>query len=69
MGNRKRCRDTGAPVFSRHFSPAAATRLWKKGRNSGIRELDEIRTDCDRDALLGPPPLPGRSAGPVMKAQ
>jgi len=37
-------------------------RLWKKGETSGhFLELEEVRTDCDRDALL----VTARPVGPV----
>ena len=44
------------------FFSRSKDRLWEKGETSGhTLELDEIRTDCDRDALL----LRARPRGPV----
>jgi phosphoribosyl-AMP cyclohydrolase / phosphoribosyl-ATP pyrophosphohydrolase len=59
--NREALRETlsrGHVVF---FS-RSKQRLWEKGETSGhILELDEVRTDCDRDALL----VTARPLGPV----
>ena len=44
------------------FFSRSKQRLWEKGETSGhFLELDEIRTDCDRDALL----VTARPLGPV----
>ncbi len=59
--NREACRET----LSRRrvvFFSRSRQRLWEKGETSGHSlELDEIRTDCDRDALL----VTARPLGPV----
>ena len=59
--NREALRET---LSRRHvvFFSRSKQRLWEKGETSGhYLELDEIRTDCDRDALL----VTARPAGPV----
>jgi phosphoribosyl-ATP pyrophosphohydrolase/phosphoribosyl-AMP cyclohydrolase len=44
------------------FFSRSKRRLWEKGETSGhFLELDQIRTDCDRDALL----VTARPLGPV----
>jgi phosphoribosyl-AMP cyclohydrolase / phosphoribosyl-ATP pyrophosphohydrolase len=44
------------------FFSRSKQRLWEKGETSGhFLELDQIRTDCDRDALL----VTARPLGPV----
>ncbi|MFW6215260.1 MAG: phosphoribosyl-AMP cyclohydrolase [Alkalispirochaetaceae bacterium] len=44
-----RTRETG---FA-HFYSTSRQRLWKKGESSGdFLRVDEIRVDCDQDALL-----------------
>ena len=44
------------------FYSRSKQRLWEKGETSGhFLELDQIRTDCDRDALL----VTARPLGPV----
>jgi phosphoribosyl-ATP pyrophosphohydrolase/phosphoribosyl-AMP cyclohydrolase len=44
------------------FFSRSKQRLWKKGETSGhFLELEQIRTDCDRDALL----VTARPLGPV----
>jgi len=53
-----------ATLERRHvvFFSRSKQRLWEKGETSGhFLELDEIRTDCDRDALL----VTARPLGPV----
>lgn len=36
-----------------HFHSRSRGRLWKKGESSGhVLRVDEIRTDCDQDALV-----------------
>jgi phosphoribosyl-ATP pyrophosphohydrolase/phosphoribosyl-AMP cyclohydrolase len=53
-----------ATMSRRHvvFFSRSKQRLWEKGETSGhFLELDEIRTDCDRDALL----VTARPLGPV----
>jgi phosphoribosyl-AMP cyclohydrolase / phosphoribosyl-ATP pyrophosphohydrolase len=59
--NREALRET----LSRHhviFFSRSKQRLWEKGETSGhFLELDQIRTDCDRDALL----VTARPLGPV----
>ena len=59
--NREALRET----FSRRhviFFSRSKQRLWEKGETSGhFLELDQIRTDCDRDALL----VTARPLGPV----
>jgi phosphoribosyl-ATP pyrophosphohydrolase/phosphoribosyl-AMP cyclohydrolase len=59
--NREALRET----LSRHhviFFSRSKQRLWEKGETSGhFLELDQIRTDCDRDALL----ITARPLGPV----
>lgn len=45
-----------------HFHSRSRGRLWKKGETSGnVLAVEEIRVDCDQDALL----LRCRPAGPV----
>ncbi len=59
--NREAFRET---LSRRHvvFFSRSKQRLWEKGETSGhFLELDQIRTDCDRDALL----VTARPAGPV----
>jgi len=59
--NRAALRET---MSRRHvvFFSRSKQRLWEKGETSGhFLELDEIRTDCDRDALL----VTARPLGPV----
>src|SRR6202011_2201212 len=59
--NRDALRET---LSRRHvvFFSRSKQRLWEKGETSGhFLELDEIRTDCDRDALL----VTARPLGPV----
>jgi phosphoribosyl-AMP cyclohydrolase / phosphoribosyl-ATP pyrophosphohydrolase len=59
--NREALRET----FSRRhvvFFSRSKQRLWEKGETSGhFLQLDQIRTDCDRDALL----VTARPLGPV----
>jgi len=44
------------------FFSRSKQRLWEKGETSGhFLELDQVRTDCDRDALL----VTARPLGPV----
>jgi phosphoribosyl-ATP pyrophosphohydrolase/phosphoribosyl-AMP cyclohydrolase len=44
------------------FFSRSRQRLWEKGETSGhFLQLDEVRTDCDRDALL----ITARPLGPV----
>jgi phosphoribosyl-ATP pyrophosphohydrolase/phosphoribosyl-AMP cyclohydrolase len=44
------------------FYSRSKQRLWEKGETSGhFLELDQVRTDCDRDALL----ITARPLGPV----
>lgn len=53
-----------ATLSRRHvvFFSRSKQRLWEKGETSGhFLELDEVRTDCDRDALL----VTARPLGPV----
>jgi phosphoribosyl-ATP pyrophosphohydrolase/phosphoribosyl-AMP cyclohydrolase len=53
-----------ATLTRRHvvFFSRSKQRLWEKGETSGhFLELDEVRTDCDRDALL----VTARPLGPV----
>ena len=53
-----------ATISRRHvvFFSRSKQRLWEKGETSGhFLELEEIRTDCDRDALL----VTARPLGPV----
>jgi len=50
--NRQALRET---MSRRHvvFFSRSKQRLWEKGETSGhFLELDQVRTDCDRDALL-----------------
>jgi phosphoribosyl-ATP pyrophosphohydrolase/phosphoribosyl-AMP cyclohydrolase len=59
--NREALRET---LSRRHvvFFSRSKQRLWEKGETSGhFLELDEVRTDCDRDALL----VTARPLGPV----
>lgn len=59
--NRQALRET---LSRRHvvFFSRSKQRLWEKGETSGhFLELAEIRTDCDRDALL----VTARPLGPV----
>jgi len=59
--NRDALRET---LSRRHvvFFSRSKQRLWEKGETSGhFLELDQIRTDCDRDALL----VTARPLGPV----
>jgi phosphoribosyl-AMP cyclohydrolase / phosphoribosyl-ATP pyrophosphohydrolase len=59
--NREALRET---LARRHvvFFSRSKERLWEKGETSGhFLELDQIRTDCDRDALL----VTARPLGPV----
>jgi phosphoribosyl-ATP pyrophosphohydrolase/phosphoribosyl-AMP cyclohydrolase len=59
--NREALRDT---LSRRHvvFFSRSKQRLWEKGETSGhFLELGQIRTDCDRDALL----VTARPLGPV----
>jgi len=59
--NRDAVRET---LERRHvvFFSRSKQRLWEKGETSGhFLELDQIRTDCDRDALL----VTARPLGPV----
>lgn len=59
--NREALRET---LSRRHvvFYSRSKQRLWEKGETSGhFLELDGIRTDCDRDALL----VTARPLGPV----
>jgi phosphoribosyl-AMP cyclohydrolase / phosphoribosyl-ATP pyrophosphohydrolase len=59
--NREALRET---LSRRHvvFYSRTKQRLWEKGETSGnFLELDQIRTDCDRDALL----VTARPLGPV----
>jgi phosphoribosyl-ATP pyrophosphohydrolase/phosphoribosyl-AMP cyclohydrolase len=59
--NREALRET---LARRHviFFSRSKQRLWEKGETSGhFLELDQIRTDCDRDALL----VTARPLGPV----
>jgi phosphoribosyl-ATP pyrophosphohydrolase/phosphoribosyl-AMP cyclohydrolase len=59
--NRAALRET---LSRRHvvFFSRSKQRLWEKGETSGhFLELDEVRTDCDRDALL----VTARPLGPV----
>jgi phosphoribosyl-ATP pyrophosphohydrolase/phosphoribosyl-AMP cyclohydrolase len=54
----------GETLARRHviFFSRSKQRLWEKGETSGhFLELDQIRTDCDRDALL----VTARPLGPV----
>jgi len=45
-----------------HFHSRSKGRLWKKGETSGhVLQVDEIRVDCDQDALV----LRVRPAGPA----
>lgn len=45
-----------------HFHSRSRGRLWKKGETSGhVLEVEEIRTDCDQDALV----IVARPAGPA----
>lgn len=45
-----------------HFHSRSKGRLWKKGETSGhILQVEEIRVDCDQDALV----LKVRPAGPA----
>ena len=45
-----------------HFHSRSRGRLWKKGESSGnVLRVEEIRVDCDQDALV----LRCRPAGPV----
>nr|WP_221773679.1 phosphoribosyl-AMP cyclohydrolase [Novosphingobium piscinae] len=45
-----------------HFHSRSRGRLWKKGESSGhVLSVDEIRTDCDQDALV----LRATPAGPT----
>lgn len=53
-----RTRETGLA----HFHSRSRGRLWMKGETSGhVLEVQEIRVDCDQDALL----LMVRAAGPA----
>jgi phosphoribosyl-ATP pyrophosphohydrolase/phosphoribosyl-AMP cyclohydrolase len=58
-------RDAFRETLSRRhvvFFSRGKRRLWEKGETSGhFLELDQIRTDCDRDALL----VTARPLGPV----
>jgi phosphoribosyl-ATP pyrophosphohydrolase/phosphoribosyl-AMP cyclohydrolase len=59
--NREALRET---LSRRHvvFFSRSKQRLWEKGETSGhFLELEQIRTDCDRDALL----VTARPLGPV----
>jgi phosphoribosyl-ATP pyrophosphohydrolase/phosphoribosyl-AMP cyclohydrolase len=59
--NREALRET---LSRRHvvFYSRTKRRLWEKGETSGhFLELDQVRTDCDRDALL----VTARPLGPV----
>jgi phosphoribosyl-ATP pyrophosphohydrolase/phosphoribosyl-AMP cyclohydrolase len=59
--NREALRET---LARRHvvFFSRSKQRLWEKGETSGhFLELEQIRTDCDRDALL----VTARPLGPV----
>jgi phosphoribosyl-ATP pyrophosphohydrolase/phosphoribosyl-AMP cyclohydrolase len=59
--NREALRQT---LARRHvvFFSRSKQRLWEKGETSGhFLELDQVRTDCDRDALL----VTARPLGPV----
>jgi phosphoribosyl-AMP cyclohydrolase / phosphoribosyl-ATP pyrophosphohydrolase len=59
--NRDALRET---LSRRHvvFFSRSKQRLWEKGETSGhYLELDQVRTDCDRDALL----VTARPLGPV----
>jgi phosphoribosyl-AMP cyclohydrolase / phosphoribosyl-ATP pyrophosphohydrolase len=59
--NRDALRET---LSRRHvvFFSRTKQRLWEKGETSGhFLELDQVRTDCDRDALL----VTARPLGPV----
>ena len=59
--NREALRET---LSRRHvvFFSRSKQRLWEKGETSGhTLELDQVRTDCDRDALL----VTARPLGPV----
>src|SRR6201990_1665578 len=59
--NREALRET---LSRRHviFFSRSKQRLWEKGETSGnFLELDQVRTDCDRDALL----VTARPLGPV----
>lgn len=59
--NREALRET---LARRHvvFFSRSKQRLWEKGESSGhFLELDQVRTDCDRDALL----VTARPLGPV----
>ena len=59
--NRQALRET---MSRRHvvFFSRSKQRLWEKGETSGhFLELDQVRTDCDRDALL----VTARPLGPV----
>ena len=45
-----------------HFHSRSRGRLWKKGETSGhVLTVEEIRTDCDQDALV----IAVRPAGPA----
>ena len=45
-----------------HFHSRSRKRLWKKGESSGhVLAVEEIRADCDQDALV----LACRPAGPT----
>lgn len=45
-----------------HFHSRSRGKLWKKGESSGhVLEVEEIRVDCDQDALV----LSCRPAGPT----
>jgi phosphoribosyl-ATP pyrophosphohydrolase/phosphoribosyl-AMP cyclohydrolase len=62
--NRDALRET---LSRRHvvFFSRSKQRLWEKGETSGhFLELEQIRTDCDRDALL----VTARPLGPVCHA-
>src|SRR6201992_4057442 len=58
-------RESLAETFTRRhvvFFSRSKQRLWEKGETSGhFLELESIRTDCDRDALL----VTARPLGPV----
>ncbi|MBS0416213.1 MAG: bifunctional phosphoribosyl-AMP cyclohydrolase/phosphoribosyl-ATP diphosphatase HisIE [Proteobacteria bacterium] len=59
--NRQALRETMSRQHVVFFS-RSKQRLWEKGETSGhFLELDQIRTDCDRDALL----VTARPLGPV----